>query len=69
MACFLVDWSHSFAIDKKTPEELWSSTPANYFDLKFFRCLAFVVDNGKLEQTFKWCPFFGYKFGVKGYKL
>ena len=42
LACFLVDRSPSFAVDKKTPKELWPSTPTNYSDLKIFGCPAFV---------------------------
>jgi len=54
VASFLVNRSLSFAIDEKTPEELWSGTLANYFDLKIFGCPAFVhVDNGKLEPRSK----------------
>ena len=51
MVCFLVNWSPLFTIDKKTPEELWSGTQENYFDLKIFRYPAFVhVDNEKLDK-------------------
>ena len=70
MVCFLVNRSPSFAIDKKTPEELWSGTPANYSNLKIFGCPTFVhVDNGKLESRSKQCLFLGYKPSDKGYKL
>ena len=54
MACFLVNWFPSFAIDKKTPKELWSDTPTNYSNLKIFGCPTFVhIDNGKLEPRSK----------------
>ena len=69
-ACHLVNRSPSIAIDKRTPEEVWSGTPANYSDLKIFGCPAYAhVDNGKLEPRSIKCIFLGYKAGVKGYKL
>ena len=68
--CFLINWSPSFSIDKKTPIEIWSSTPAVYFDLKIFGCPTYArVDNRKLEPRSIKCLFLGYKNGVKGYKL
>ncbi|KAG8475436.1 hypothetical protein CXB51_032203 [Gossypium anomalum] len=70
IACFLINRSPSVAIEKKTPEEVWSGNPANYFDLKIFGCPAYAqVDNGKLEPRSIKCVFLGYKAGVKGYKL
>ncbi|KAG8481510.1 hypothetical protein CXB51_026364 [Gossypium anomalum] len=55
---------------EKTPQEVWSGNPANYSDLKIFGCAAYAhVDNGKLELRSIKCIFFGYKTGVKGYKL
>ncbi|KAG8489499.1 hypothetical protein CXB51_017516 [Gossypium anomalum] len=69
-ACFLINRSLSVAIEKKTPQEVWSGNPANYFDLNIFRCPAYThVDNGKLELRSIKCVFLGYKAGVKGYKL
>ncbi|KAG8477517.1 hypothetical protein CXB51_031022 [Gossypium anomalum] len=69
-ACFFINRSLSIAIEKKTPQEVWSSNPANYSDLKIFGCPAYAhVDNGKLEPRSIKCVFLGYKAGVKGYKL
>ncbi|KAG8482498.1 hypothetical protein CXB51_024223 [Gossypium anomalum] len=69
-ACFLINRSPSVAIEKKTPQEVWSGNPANYSDLKIFGCPAYAhVDNGKLEPRSIKCIFLGYKTGVKGYKL
>ena len=69
-ACFLINRSPSVAIEKKTPQEVWSGNPANYSDLKIFGCPAYThVDNGKLEPRSIKCVFLGYKAGVKGYKL
>ncbi|KAG8474474.1 hypothetical protein CXB51_031434 [Gossypium anomalum] len=67
---FFINRSPSVAIEKKTPQEVWSGNPANYFDLKIFGCPAYAhIDNGKLEPRFIKCVFLGYKAGVKGYKL
>ncbi|KAG8491363.1 hypothetical protein CXB51_014484 [Gossypium anomalum] len=68
-ACFLINQSPSVAIEKKTPQEVRSSNPANYFDLKIFGCPAYAhVNNGKLEPKSIKCVFLGYKAGVKGTK-
>ncbi|KAG8480706.1 hypothetical protein CXB51_025391 [Gossypium anomalum] len=40
---FLINRSPSVTIEKKTPQEVWSGNPANYFDLKIFGCLVKVV--------------------------
>ncbi|KAG8503582.1 hypothetical protein CXB51_001580 [Gossypium anomalum] len=57
-------------IMEKTPQEVWSGNPANYSDLKIFRCPAYAhVDNEKLEPRSIKCVFLGYKAGAKGYKL
>ncbi|KAG8488964.1 hypothetical protein CXB51_016964 [Gossypium anomalum] len=57
-------------IMEKTPQEIWSGNPANYSNLKIFRCLAYAnVDNGKLEPRSIKCVVLGYKAGVKGYNL
>ncbi|KAG8471931.1 hypothetical protein CXB51_036977 [Gossypium anomalum] len=62
--------SPSVAIEKKAPQEVWSSNPANYSDLKIFGCPAYAyVDNEKLELRSIKCVFLGYKAGVKGYKF
>ncbi|KAG8474279.1 hypothetical protein CXB51_033804 [Gossypium anomalum] len=65
-ACFLINRSPSIAIEKKTPQEVWSGNPANYSDLKIFGCPAYAhVDNGKLEPRSIECVFLGYKAGVE----
>ncbi|KAG8473150.1 hypothetical protein CXB51_035082 [Gossypium anomalum] len=69
-ACFLINQSPSVAIEKKTPQEVWSGNPANYSDLKIIGFPVFAhVDNGKLEPRSIKCVFLDYKAGVKGYKL
>ncbi|KAG8478014.1 hypothetical protein CXB51_027814 [Gossypium anomalum] len=63
--CFLINRSPSVAIEKKTPQEVWSDNPANYSDLKIFGCPAYAhVDNGKLEPRSIKCVFLGYKADV-----
>ena len=50
IACYLIYRSPSIAIDKKTPIEVWSGSPADYSQLRVFSCTAYAhVDNGKLE--------------------
>ncbi|KAG8479084.1 hypothetical protein CXB51_029923 [Gossypium anomalum] len=68
-ACFLINRSPSVTIEKKTPQEVWSSNLANYSDLKISGCPTYAhVGNGKLEPRFIKCVFLGYKSGVKGTK-
>ena len=51
MACYLVNWSASIAIDCKTPFEVWSGTPTNYSNLRICGCLAYAHTNdGKFKQ-------------------
>ncbi|KAJ9542762.1 hypothetical protein OSB04_029268 [Centaurea solstitialis] len=69
-ACYLINRSPSVALEKKTPMEVWSGSPADYTDLKIFGCPAYArVDNGKLEPRAIKCNFLGYKDGVKGFRL
>ncbi|KAG8475835.1 hypothetical protein CXB51_032770 [Gossypium anomalum] len=57
-ACFLLNRSPSVAIEKKTPQEVWSGKSANYSDLKILGCPAYAhVDNGKLEPRSIKCVF------------
>ena len=66
----MINRSPSIPLDKKTPIEVWSDTPADYSQLKVFGCTAYAhVDNGKLEPRAIKCAFIGYGSGVKGYKL
>ena len=56
-ACFLINRCPSTALNKKTPEEVWSGHPPTYDRLRVFGCVALK------------CMFIGYAEGVKGYKL
>ncbi|WVZ91577.1 hypothetical protein U9M48_037728 [Paspalum notatum var. saurae] len=69
-ACYLINRSPSITLDKKTPIEVWSGSPADYSQLRVFGCTAYAhFDNGKLEPRAIKCIFLGYQSGVKGYKL
>lgn len=66
----MVNRSPSTAIEFKTPFAVWSSSPADYSNLKIFGCPAYAhVRDGKLEPRAKKCIFLGYATGVKGYRL
>ena len=67
---YLINCSPSIAIEKKSPQEVWSGSSATYSNLKIFGCLAYAhVNNGKLEPRSMKCIILGYKSSVKGYKL
>jgi hypothetical protein len=69
-AYYLINKSPSIPLDKKTPIEVWSGTPADYSQLRVFGCSAYAhVDNGKLEPRAVKCIIIGYGLGVKAYKL
>jgi ATP-binding cassette subfamily B (MDR/TAP) protein 1 len=69
-ACYLINRSPSISLDKKSPIEVWSGTPAVYSQLRVYSCSAYAhVDNGKLEPKVVKCIFLGYGSGVKAYKL
>ena len=69
-AYYLINRSPSIALNKKTPIEVWSGSPADYSQLRVFCCTVYPhVDNGKLEPRAVKCIFLGYKSGVKGFKL
>ncbi|KAG8482762.1 hypothetical protein CXB51_024483 [Gossypium anomalum] len=66
IANIFINGSPSVAIEKKTPQEVWSGSLTDYSDLKFFWCPAYAhVDNRKLELRSIKCVFLGYKVGVK----
>jgi transposase InsO family protein len=69
-ACYLINRSPFIPLNKKTPIEVWSGTPADYSRLKVFGYTAYAhVDNEKLEPRAVKCLFLGYSSGVKDYKL
>jgi len=66
----LINRSPCIPLDKKTPIEVWSGSPADYSQLRVFGCTAYAhVDNGKLEPRAVKCVFLGYGSGVKAYRL
>ena len=67
---YLVNRFSSTVIDLKTPQEVWSGKPSNYFGLRIFGCPAYAhVNDGKLEPREMKCIFLGYPMSVKGYRL
>ncbi|KAG8499580.1 hypothetical protein CXB51_006211 [Gossypium anomalum] len=69
-ACFLINRSPSFAVEKKTSQEVWFGNPTDYSNLKIFGYPAYAhVNNEKLEPRSIKNVFLGYKVGVKEYKL
>jgi hypothetical protein len=69
MACYLVNRSPSTAIGCKTPEEVFTGTPADYSNLKIFGCPAYMhVSEGKLEPRAKKCIFLGYSAAKRNYR-
>ena len=66
----MINRSLSAAIDFKTPYERWTSYKPSLNHFRVFRCLAYThVKQGKLEPRANKCPFIGYPYGVKCYKL
>ncbi|KAL5544596.1 hypothetical protein UlMin_008380 [Ulmus minor] len=60
----------SSALDFKTPEEMWTSHPPKFDNLRVFGCVTYAHQKqGKLDARAKKCMFIGYPEGVKGYKL
>jgi hypothetical protein len=72
-ACYLVNRSPSTAIECKIPEEVWTSHPYNYSNLKFFGCEAYALilkrQCSKLDPKSKRIIFVGYGDGINGYRL
>ena len=70
IACYLVNISPSTAIDLKTPQEVWSEKPSNYFGLRIFGChMYYHINDDKLEPSEMKCIFLEYAIEVKGYRL
>ena len=42
MACFLINRSPRVALDENVVEEVWTGTAIDYFDLRVFRCPAYM---------------------------
>ena len=46
-ACYLINMSPSIPLEKKTPIEVWSGSPADYSQLRVFGCTSYAhLDNG-----------------------
>jgi hypothetical protein len=72
-ACYLVNRSPSLALDDMTPHEVWTGNKPSMTHFSFFGCDAYVhipkENRIKLDKIVEKCIFFGYKDGLKGYKL
>ena len=72
-AYYVVNWSPSTAIGLKTPMEMWTGKPTDYYHLHAFGCPAYVMYNvqerTKLDPKSRRCIFLEYADGVKGYRL
>ena len=54
MACYIVNRAPSIVFNFKTPEKIWSGTPADYSDFKIFKCPIYMhVNDEKLESGTK----------------
>ena len=72
-ACYLVNRSHSSALEDKTPQEVWNGKKPSLSHLRLFGCDAYVhvpkEKRTKLDSKSEKYIFIGYKDGLKGYKL
>ncbi|PKI43781.1 hypothetical protein CRG98_035792 [Punica granatum] len=67
---YLINKSPLAAIKCMTANKKGTGSPANYADLKVFRCPAYAhVKEGKLDPRAKKCIFLGHADEVKGYRL
>jgi transposase InsO family protein len=73
MACYIINRSPRVALDGKVAEEVWTGQEVDYSFMRIFGCPAYVhisgEDRSKLDPKSKKCILFGFKKGVKGYKL
>ena len=61
MTCYLVNWSPSTTIEKKTVQEVWSGSSSDYSDIKNFHCATYAgVDSEKFELRSVKCIFLGF---------
>ena len=71
--CYVVNRSSTSTLVDKTPYEAWDCKSPSLAHLRVFGCDAFVhipkERRQKLDSKSNKCIFFGYKDGVKGYKL
>eukprot|EP00253_Pinus_taeda_P014635 PITA_14635 len=70
---YMVNRSPSSTLEDKTPQKLWTGNKPSLSHLRVFGCDAYVhvpkEKRTKLDSKSKKCIFFGYKDGLKGYKL
>lgn len=65
---YLVNIFSSIPINCRTLEQVWSSLPSNYVNLRIFSYFTYAhVNEGKLKPRLRKCVFLGYVNEVKGY--
>ena len=67
----IVNWLPSTTLNRRTPFEVWSSSPANDYDyMCVFGCLTYYhVTESKLDPWAGKAIFLGFNGGVNGYRL
>lgn len=71
-AAYLINHSPSFALDLKSPLEVWHNRKPDLNHLRIFGCAAYAhTREGKLDPKSIKCIFLGYQqpHGTKGYRL
>jgi len=72
IACCLINWSPTIALDNGIPKEVWTGKRVNYSHLKIFGCEAFYIpkeNRTKLDDKSMKCIFLGYVDGELVYWL
>ena len=60
MTCYLVNWSPSTFIEKKTVQEVWFGSYSDYSDIKIFYCATYAGVDSKFELISVKCIFLGF---------
>jgi hypothetical protein len=70
-ACHIVNRLPSVTLNRRTPLEVWSGSPANDYDsMHIFGCSTYYhVTESKLDPKAMKAIFLGFSRGVKGYRL
>lgn len=73
MSCYIINKSPHIALDDKASKEVWTDKLIDCFGLRKFGypCYVHIQDlqRSKMDSKSKECILFGFKQGVKGYKL
>jgi len=74
MACYLLNRSSQVSLDAKVTEEVWTSNPINFNNLRIFGCPALCIYPvirylNLIQSKKKKCVFVGYSKGVMWFKF